>query len=868
MGINTMNQGKQSKSAKQRSMTCAAMAVALLFGGLSFSANAMVLGAVRVNSALGEPLKAEVTITDLTKDEAASLQVSMAAPADFGSRGLIYNSVLSSIRVSYEITGKDTAVVRFTSSRPIQEPFIDLLMDVRWRAGNMQRSYTMLIDPPRTILAPTNTGATTMTPATQVSGFNSPSTTSMSSAQPLTNTSSGSSISITARHYDANGHVIGSEALGSRAGGTAPQNNTGPSSAPRGATSTQSSVPQQSVTPSRSTENRSQPNSAQFSGAMTVKVSRGQTLGQIANATKPAGVTTEQMLVALYRANPSAFIHRNMNWVKAGATLVIPSDSEIASISAAEARREVSAHAREFNARVSGSSQAPRVESPTQQSSIGGITQQNNRAEATRPELIIDSGRQNTASVDQGTLINIQRGQEQARQDEIRSNIDNLGTIAQQIGTPSQTNQPPVVPTPPLTTEPEVAPVVIQPTQPSIDTNTGVQTGPLVVNTGTEPQQGVDAGQQNNAQPETSGGSMVMETVVETIPEVVLSEPDPMPLPEPQPLPRSFIDELLDNPLIPLAGVGALLIAVGGGVFVMRRRKKAKEEDEYYEDEDEDDTSADSFFAENHSQQSSNMLDQSSSIYAASQLDTNADVDPVQEADVYLAYGRDEQAAEILRDALLEEPDRVALHAKLCEVYARQNNVTAFDEQAAQLRGLTFGEGPEWTRIVRLAQNISPNNPLYTDTIETKALDGGKVAAAAAAAAAVAASEPLMNSRQRSVTSPDSHMMDASELLGGGSNTNEEEAEPDPDDEYDDDASLDVSLELDGHDTQVNDLNRSSSVFDEDDEEGPSTRLALAEEFYAIGNKKDAKEIIEEVLAQDVPAEVRQKASSLLNKVS
>lgn len=862
MEINTMNQGKK-RSAKQRSMTSAALAVALMFGGLSFSANAMVLGPVRVNSALGEPLKAEVTITDLTKDEVASLQVTMAAPADFGSRGLIYNSVLSSIRVSYEVTGSNTAVVRFTSSRPIQEPFIDLLMDVRWRAGNMQRSYTMLIDPPRTILAPTNTVTSTAPVATQVSVLSD--STPVTSAP--TNRPANSSVSITTRHYDADGNVIGSEALGrDSVGGQAPASRTA---------TAQTGTSQVSTVPSGAQNTNVQPTrtqgqSSQFPGTMTVKVSRGQTLGQIANATRPAGVTTEQMLVALYRANPSAFIHRNMNWVKAGATLVIPSDSEIASISVAEARREVSAHAREFNARISNRSEAPRVESPAQQGTIDSITSGGTNA-TTRPDnqLRIEQGDPNTARIDTGTLIEQRNHENQTRQDEVQGHIDELGTIVDQINQPSQ----PTVVTPPVTTGPIVinepvvtGPVVNEP--PATDVDVEPQPGPLAV----------DDGQQGGVQVGTLEGRTDIGTRGDIIPDVVTPDPEPVdvapePIPdpvpsepasEPQPLPRSIIDDLLDNPLIPLAGVGALLVIVGGGVFVMRRRKKAKEEGDFYdEEEDDDDVSADSFFAENHSQQSSNMLDQSSSIYAASQLDTNADVDPVQEADVYLAYGRDEQAAEILRDALLEEPDRIALHAKLCEVYARQNNVSAFDEQAAQLRALTSGEGPEWMRIVRLAQNISPNNPLYTDTIETKALDGGKVAAAAAAAAAVEASQPLMNSRQSSsnAQSLDSHMMDASELLGG-----EQEGAGSSDGGYD--ASLDVSLELDGADTQVNDSSNSSSVFDEDDEEGPSTRLALAEEFYAIGNKKDAKEIIEEVLAQDVPAEVRQKASSLLNKVS
>ena len=103
-------------------------------------------------------------------------------------------------------------------------------------------------------------------------------------------------------------------------------------------------------------------------------------------------------------------------------------------------------------------------------------------------------------------------------------------------------------------------------------------------------------------------------------------------------------------------------------------------------------------------------------------------------ADVYLAYGRDLQAEEILKEAMRSSPDRLAIRTKLLEVYAKRRDTKGYELLATQLFSLTKGEGDEWHKTQELGQQIDPDNPMYNP--------GGRPSAALAGGAA-AVVEPL-----------------------------------------------------------------------------------------------------------------------------
>ncbi|RYF74426.1 MAG: hypothetical protein EOO29_25230, partial [Comamonadaceae bacterium] len=210
--------------------------------------------------------------------------------------------------------------------------------------------------------------------------------------------------------------------------------------------------------------------------------------------------------------------------------------------------------------------------------------------------------------------------------------------------------------------------------------------------------------------------------------------------------PPSFLDELLENPIIPAGGAIALLL-LGFLAFRLRGRKKTDAVDSVFP---ESKLPKDSFFGatggesvDTSSRNSGSVV--SSLSYSPSQLDAG-DVDPVAEADVYLAYGRDLQAEEILREALRSTPERTAIHVKLLEIHAKRRDLRAFELLANDVRKLTNGSGNDWSRVIDMGRELDPGNPLYQGSAAV--LDSEKTVplsapvAAAAAAAVVAAAPP------------------------------------------------------------------------------------------------------------------------------
>lgn len=89
------------------------------------------------------------------------------------------------------------------------------------------------------------------------------------------------------------------------------------------------------------------------------------------------------------------------------------------------------------------------------------------------------------------------------------------------------------------------------------------------------------------------------------------------------------------------------------------------------------------------------------------------EVDPIAEAEVYLAYGRDQQAEDILKDALAKDPTRHEVRMKLMEIYASRPDKVAFEAQARELHAAFDGKGTLWARAAALGLSIDPSNPLY-----------------------------------------------------------------------------------------------------------------------------------------------------------
>ncbi len=130
-------------------------ALAIAFG-LAFAATeaaAAGLGRLTVQSALGQPLRAEVEITSITAEETGNLNVRLASQQAYRATNLEYNPALVGLRFAIDRRGQAT-VVRVSSSGPINEPFLELLIELNTPSGRVLREYTVLLDPPALRAAP------------------------------------------------------------------------------------------------------------------------------------------------------------------------------------------------------------------------------------------------------------------------------------------------------------------------------------------------------------------------------------------------------------------------------------------------------------------------------------------------------------------------------------------------------------------------------------------------------------------------------------------------------------------------------------------------------------------------------------------
>ena len=206
---------------------------------------------------------------------------------------------------------------------------------------------------------------------------------------------------------------------------------------------------------------------------------------------------------------------------------------------------------------------------------------------------------------------------------------------------------------------------------------------------------------------------------------------------------KNFIEEFIEDPLA-LGGLGAVVLLLGGyGAWAWRKKKKSQTGFQDSVLGAATGAGASSVFAPATPQGHDTpppppaaAIDESqASVSGGSVAPAESDeVDPIAEADVYMAYGRDAQAEEILKESLGKDPNRSAVHAKLLEIYANRKDAKNFEQTALKLKGLTSGAGPEWEKAIALGSAIDPGNGLYS---------GG--AAAEGAPAAHAAGAPTLD---------------------------------------------------------------------------------------------------------------------------
>ena len=688
------------------------LASSLAFLATPGQVSAAGLGKVVVFSALGQPLRAEIEV-NATAAELSGMRAQLASQEAFKQAGLDYTTSLRGITFTLDRRAGKKPVIRVASDTPISEPLVDVLVELNWPTGRLVREYTFLLDPPEVVLKNTRVATVPVVSATSSPG------------RPAV-ASSPSSISEETR----------ARAIAAVQGqGYA-----------RIASGSQTPAPAMSV----KTRTASTPvaNTGGGSGD-TYVVKQGDTLRKIAGETRPDGVTLEQMLIGLLRANQQAFGGGNMNRLKTGKTLTIPDKGTVESISPREARRIVATQTAEWHAYrsrlASIAAKSPAADSEARQGVAGKITA---KVEDKFPEPG-ESGDQ--VKVSGSGAGRSGQGRTAGREDAIARDKalkeaservamleQNVAKLQQLLELKDQTlaelqkqadaNQgKSAVPA----SEP-TRPEVVEPPKPAIESSAA----PTLLAAGSaEPP--TDAAQsqttpatpasQPETQVQTTASSAEVQPAAEEQPAKRPVAPSQPPAPEP-----GFFETLLEDPML-LAGGGGILVFLLGGWLFLRRRKSNNTEQSSLDplslstpSVSGSNLTANSVFRNTGGQSVDTSHTSQTDFSQASpgSIDTE-EVDPVEEADVYMAYGRDAQAEEILLEAKRKEPFPTAINLKLLEIYANRKDARQVDAVAKELHAATGGRGADWEKAVTIGQRFAPENPLF----------GGVTAASAASMA-------------------------------------------------------------------------------------------------------------------------------------
>nr|MDH4393191.1 hypothetical protein [Aquabacterium sp.] len=144
--------------------TALALAAIAALGAAPIDAQAVGLGRLTVQSALGEGMRAEIDITSLSPEEAATLQVRLAPPDAYRAAGVDYNAVLAGAQATVARRADGRAYLRVTSDRAVQEPFIEVIVELNSASGRLVREFTLLFDPPGSRTAPPVQAAAPVSP--------------------------------------------------------------------------------------------------------------------------------------------------------------------------------------------------------------------------------------------------------------------------------------------------------------------------------------------------------------------------------------------------------------------------------------------------------------------------------------------------------------------------------------------------------------------------------------------------------------------------------------------------------------------------------------------------------------------------------
>lgn len=612
-----------------------------LIAGLAFSGAAFALGmgGISVITGLGEPLKADIELVAVSNAEKNSLSARLASPEVFKSAGMDYPTGIPQLKFKIETRAEGGNYIRVTSVDPLNEPFVSILVELNWPSGKLLREYTFLLDPP---------------------GFK-PELIKEAEVQPVV--PSAPSASVTPEPQPA---TVKSEAAPIRA--------TAPMDEKVFAAAAKKSVPSGEIADG------------------TIKVIRGDTLGKIANKMKPADVSLERMLVALYRANADVFDGKNMNRLKAGKILRMPDQSELSNLNQTDSVKEIHAQAADWNAyrqKLAAASVAVTEQAHKQEASGKISTTVADKAPATQEsakEVVRlskgESPSDKTAGAGKAKALQDKAHQEEeaiAKSKALKESGERIAMLEKNTKAMQRLIE--------LKSQSVAKPEAQKEVKPE-------SPAPVVAFSAVAPASAIEPASAvtsaSAVQPAKPAGKKV-------------AKPNPVAPPPPP----SLLDEVLGEPLY-LAGGAAALLALGG-LALARRRKTAVSAGA--QTEDVDGATGRILAPAAPSPETGDFTGGAASSVEANVAATD-EVDPISEADLFLNFGRDVQAEDILKDALGRNPANLKVVLKLMSIYANRKDINSFSSYASQVKD--SGDATAWEQAAEMGRKLEPNNPMYS----------------------------------------------------------------------------------------------------------------------------------------------------------
>ncbi|MFI3136629.1 MAG: FimV/HubP family polar landmark protein [Methylococcaceae bacterium] len=636
-----------------RNLTKTLVAVSLL---TSTSVYSLGIGGIKLRSALNQKLNAEIALVASGGESVDSIQVKLASPAKFDEAGVPWSYFLTKIRFTPAVKADGSIVVKLTSDEVLKEPFLDFLLEVTGDNGSLFREFTVLVDPPTTYKQAVTPVVTRVKP-------------------PI------------ARRDDF-------------------------------------SEPDVDAKP-KSIE-RVDNNDAAASVSEYGPVRRSDTIWSIANQVKSDDVSAAQMVMAIYEANPRAFSRPNVNALLAGEMLSIPDRGDVLRLSQSQALAEFKQQGEPERKHVAQPSIADKkiahavvepkqkhAKLPVQTDGVGVKPAAIKQLKLVTPlEGDISGDVDNGAGSEQNNIVSGRAsaasasGTNTAKDDaDLKQRFEH---IEQQL-------------------------LVMQKMLEVKDTQlASLQNKQLSANPSTAPAVDVLPVTPLASLPATN----TKPNSLDTNPALAIAEPEPMVDAAPAQINSTPAPSIAPIPVVPEADpfadyyllAGGLAVSLLGGLALMWSRKRNVKE---VIDTESMFASASQISLPDADKNVSMPTDHSTSYevgmmgesaflseFTPSEFDAfeteQTEIDPTSEADVYLAYGRYQQAEELIRQVIVDHPERNECKLKLLEILQASDNKSGFDQYVQQL--VADGKQTEtafWAKVEEMVDEFSFDaNPL------------------------------------------------------------------------------------------------------------------------------------------------------------